>query len=57
MDGIDTFLVASGDLALTFGASPVTYELQKRITPEIVQAKIHLAIATHSLLPVFRTPG
>lgn len=46
VDGIDAFLVAPGDLALTLGASPITYEWQKGVTPEVVQTEVRRAIST-----------
>lgn len=39
VDGVDAFLVAPGDLAMSMGVSPITYEWQQGVRPpELVQA-------------------
>lgn len=46
IDGIDAFLVAPGDLALTIGAVPITYQWQKEKRPAEVDAVVDRAIRT-----------
>jgi len=46
VEGVDAYLVAPGDLALTIGATPITYEWQAGKRPAEVDEVVDRAIAT-----------
>lgn len=46
VEGVDAYLVAPGDLALTIGAVPITYEWQKGQRPKEVDIVVDRAIKT-----------
>lgn len=46
VEGVDAYLVAPGDLALSIGASPITYEWQQGRLSELVSETVDRAIRT-----------
>ncbi len=46
VEGVDAYLVAPGDLAMSMGLSPITYEWQKGERPKELQAAVDRAIGT-----------
>ncbi|WP_083355178.1 HpcH/HpaI aldolase family protein [Mesorhizobium sp. ORS 3428] len=46
VEGVDAYLVAPGDLALTIGAQPITYEWQQGNMPQAVAEVVDRAIKT-----------
>ncbi|MDX8508419.1 HpcH/HpaI aldolase family protein [Mesorhizobium captivum] len=46
VEGVDAYLVAPGDLALTIGAQPITYEWQQGDKPQAVAEVVDRAIKT-----------